>query len=329
MREDDSADQPVSGCAVASPIAPDGREPAPGPALDKDAVRAKAKPVFDALGLDVAQAQVQTSEYGGSVSLTPAVGELRVSGWTTQVDVGADMKINNASGFIGGPTKSDVYPLISAQDAVDKIPSYARMDACMLAPEGKGCVEPPAPEITGGEVGLMLVSTSKGVQVLVPAWLFTVKGSEEPLAQIAVDPAFLGTEPEPTEVPEPGETKPGTEPGDGGGSDPGTGGGSVPPPPPAEQGRQSLAFDSAYRGSTPASVVVQYGDSSSCPHANVTHQVKETPEAVYVVLEADPFPPDRACTADYRAMKVTVKLASALGNRTVYDASRNKQVKLS
>lgn len=351
VRDDDAADQPVSGCAVASPVSPDGKQPAPKPALNADAVRAKAKPVFDAVGLDVAKAQVQTSEYGGSVSLTPAVGLLRVSGWMTRVDVGPDMVVNNASGYLGGPTKGDVYPLISAQEAVDKIPSFARMDICMAAPDGKGCVEPPAPEITGGEVGLQLLSTSKGEQLLVPAWLFTVKGSEEPLAQIAVDPEFLGTEPEPTEVPVPGETKPGTEPG-GGGSDPGDGGGSVPPdggtvpppmgkpdpptsdpgtspPPPAEQGREPLAFDQAFRGSTTSSVVVQFGQSGRCPRTGVTHQVKETPEAVYVVLEADAYPRDRACTANYNPVKVTVKLASALGNRTVYDASRNAEVTLS
>jgi hypothetical protein len=345
------SDQPIAGCAVASPVAPGERTPAPKPALDKDAVRAKAKPVFDAVGLDVAQAQVQTSEYGGSVSLTPTAGALRVSGWTTRVDVGPDLKINNASGFLGAPAKGDDYPLITAQEAVDKLPGFARADICMPAPDHKGCVEPAAPEITGGEVGLQLLSTSKGERVLVPAWLFTLKGSEEPLAQIAIDPAYLGTEPEPTDVPVPGGTEPG---GGGGGSDPGTGG-SVPPdggtepvppatgkperpepdpattpPPPADQPRREpLAFDQAFRGSTANTVVVQFGESGSCPRSGVTHQVKETPEAIYVVLEADAYPPETACTADYHAVKRTVKLASALGNRKVYDGTRNTRVTLS
>lgn len=315
-------DSPVSssGCGVATTVAPGSTPPSPKPALSKDAVRAKAKPVFDAVGLDVDEATVTTSEYGGSVALTPPAGALYASGYTTRVDVDASLKVLSASGFLSGPTAGDTYPLVTAREAFDQLPFLARGEACQVAPDGQGCVEPPAPEITGATVGLQLVTTAKGEQVLVPAWLFDLKGSDEPLAQIAIDPEFLGTAPEPT-----GE--PGPKPSSG------SGGGSEPVPPPADGGddpaREAISFDQAFRGSTPASVVVQFGQSGSCPRTNVTHSVKESADAVYVVLEADRLPADQACTADYNPVKVTVKLQAALGDRKVFDASRNSEVRLS
>lgn len=322
---DDGPDSPVSsGCAVAAPVRPGS---APRQPLSEDAVRGRARPVFAAVGLDVAAATVTTTEYGGTVTLSRRLGDLRVAGWTTTVSVDQDNELQFASGYLGTPAEGAAYPLLSAQEAADRLPAPVRMDVCQVAPDGKGCLEPPAPEITAAELGLQLVTDAEGEQLLVPAWLFTLKGSPEPLAQVAVDPSFLGTPP--TE--QPGQCVATKAEGDctdgsGTGTDPATGApGSTEP----ATGREAVAFDSAFRGSTPDALVVQYGQSGSCPRSQVTYAVKETDDAVYVVLEADAYPPDTACTSDYRPVRLTVGLKAPLGDRKVYDGSRDAQVRLS
>src|SRR5206468_892945 len=115
---------------------------------------------------------------------------------------------------------------------------------------------------------------------------------------VAVQAKYLPS-PEPQPSDDPATVKP----------DPG---GAVPPAPPASTepapaSRAPLAFDKAARGTSPDQVVVTYGDSSSCPHTNVTHEVKEDATTVYVILQADAPDPGTACTEDYRAMPVVVK----------------------
>ncbi len=105
------------------------------------------------------------------------------------------------------------------------------------------------------------------------------------------------------------------------------------PPPPAPRpspeptgARAAFSFDAAYGTDEPYEVVVQYGDSSSCPHARVTHLVSESADEVVVTLEADAQDPGRACTADYRQRLVPVQLQQPLGRRVVVDGSRREQV---
>jgi hypothetical protein len=104
----------------------------------------------------------------------------------------------------------------------------------------------------------------------------------------------------------------------------------VDPAPPAATGpRSRLSFDSAYRAKTVDAVVVQYGDSGSCPHKNVTHAVKEDATSVYVFLEADSMDPKTVCTEDYRAMKVDVALQAPLGKRKVIDGTSGREIAVS
>ena len=107
-----------------------------------------------------------------------------------------------------------------------------------------------------------------------------------------------------------------------------------PPPPPAspepaqQPGRSALPFDAAYGTDEPYEVIVQYGDSGSCPHENVTKKVRETADTVVVALTADTQPADRACTADYRQMLVPVPLSQPLGSRRVIDAATGREVEV-
>jgi hypothetical protein len=208
----------ATGTTVAPPPTPIA-SPAPEP-MSKDAVRAAAKPVFDALGLGLAEARVEGSPYGGSVTLTRTVGGLEAYGLQTSVQVDRDGKVQNANGWLGTPARGDTYPLVTAQDAYDRLPPMMTAMLCPVGPDGKGCGVPQPTEITGAHLGLMLSALVDGGQALVPAWLFEVKGWTEPLPVVAVQPKYL-PEPSaaPTTRPEPGAS---TEPG-----------GAVPPAPPA------------------------------------------------------------------------------------------------
>jgi hypothetical protein len=289
--------------------------------MSKDAVRAAAAPVFEALGLDATDARVEAGSYGGSATLSRTVGGLEVSGMQTTVQVDREGAVQSAGGYLATPDKGDSYPLVTAQDAYDDLPPMMTAMLCPVGPDGKGCGTPQPVEITGAHLGLMLRALTDGGQALVPAWLFEVKGWTEPLAVVAVQKQYLPQPtPEPTGKPEPGAS---TEPG-----------GALPPAPPVSgdpgTARQSVQVDRAYAGKG-STLIAVYGDSSSCPHENVTGIAKESADTVWVLLEADQPAAngDRACTDDYRAREVTVTLQAPLGDRTVKDITTNKDVPLS
>jgi hypothetical protein len=182
----------TSGVAVAPPPGKPDPEPTE-PAMSEAQARAAAAPVFDAVDLPIADAQVTVSPWGASVWINPVVHGLPTSGYTTRVEVGRDREISYASGFLGEPTRGDTYPLLSADKAFDRLESSAVTDMmCRVDDTGKGCLPPEPQDVTGAVLGLSLQQTSKGEQLLVPAWLFTVKNWNEPMPQVAVEPAYLG-----------------------------------------------------------------------------------------------------------------------------------------
>jgi hypothetical protein len=66
-------------------------------------------------------------------------------------------------------------------------------------------VQCPTPEpitITGAHVGLEIEynATTAGATILVPSWFFTLADGSLATTAIAVDPAYLGTPPQPTDV---------------------------------------------------------------------------------------------------------------------------------
>lgn len=307
------------GSTTSSPVPPPAASPGPAPApMSRDAVRAAAAPVFAALGLDLADAGVETWAYGGSVTSRTTVGGLEVSGMQTTVQVDRKGAVQGGGGFLATPDRGDRYPLVTAKEAYAELPPRATPMLCPVSPDGKGCGTPQPVQITGAHLGLVLSPLLDGGLALVPAWLFEAKGLTEPLAVVAVQKRFLPepTAP-PTAKPEPGAS---TEPG-----------GAVPPAVPGSSGsgttRVTVPVERAYAGSGNALIAV-YGDSSSCPHQDVTGVAKESGGTVWVLLEADAPVPNtlQACTDDHRATEVTVPLQAPLGDRAVVDITTNKPV---
>ncbi len=90
--------------------------------------------------------------------------------------------------------------------------------------------------------------------------------------------------------------------------------------------REAFAFDAAYADVDPMVLVVQYGDSGSCPSEAVRHDIAEQPDRVVVTLTRTLMPTDRACTADYQIKLVRIALATPLGSCEVVDGSRKVPV---
>jgi hypothetical protein len=162
-------------------------------------VLSTAGPVFDAVGLDVGDARVD-----GSVAVVdPVVDGLPTAGLSTRVAVAADGTVTDASGWLVGTVRGDTYPLRTARQVYDDLPPLPRPAiACPVGPSGEdGCPEPQPVQVTGARRGLAVYPQVEGRPVLVPAWLFAVKGWTEPLVGIAVDARYLDTGGGPTTRP--------------------------------------------------------------------------------------------------------------------------------
>jgi hypothetical protein len=241
-------DEPADGSATAD-CPPDTKcedvEPVPAPlpapevspGPSESEARAAAQPVFDALGLSDARVTVWPGDPTASVQASPTVDGLPTVGLVTYLQIDADGDVVWADGRLPVADRGADYPVISAADAFDQLLDQPRavMDICMQRPDGEpGCAEVPPAEVTGGTLGLLLDYDGQR-PVLVPAWLFDVKGEPEPVAQIAVDPSFLAppaVDDEPVPVDGGDDTSSGSGSGSSGssGSDPGT----VEPAPPVE-----------------------------------------------------------------------------------------------
>lgn len=291
-----SSDGAAAGCA--SPGSP---QPAsPQPRVDLGSARRAADAALAALGLRDVDRSVERAGRHAFVAADPRVAGLPTFGFGTRLELDPNGAVVGGAGYLARPTDGASYPLVSAKAAFAALPELPR--PLMACPIGTPCPEPAPSHVTGARLGLALTALTDGQATLLPAWLFTVQGWSTPLAAPAVEPGFLTRPPTapPSEHPAP------TEPG--------------------PTGRAMLAFDSAFPADDPRTVIVQYGNSSGCPHQAVTHAVKESADSVVVLLEADAQPGERACTSDYRQMLVTVRLRSPLDSRTVVDGSRGTPV---
>ena len=214
-----------SGCAVSGVAVTPGATPPPD--VPRDTVTAAARGLFDALGLDVAHARVDTSPYGGSVtSTTPGV-----VGLDTTVSVDGHGSLSYASGWLGTRVPADNYPVVSAKAAYAELPALVHPDICQIAPGGKGgCLAPEPVHITGSELGLSVQATTDGGSVLVPSWLFSTR-SGSPIAVVAVEKRYRTQQEAPRDLPEtvaPNTVAPNT-----------VAPGSTEPAPPAPQAKPS------------------------------------------------------------------------------------------
>jgi hypothetical protein len=203
---DCAPDTPVSdedvnvGCASASGVAvdsTDGSEPIPVPSSppgpsEADA-RAAAGQVFDRLGITDPAIVVYSGDPMATVQASPDVDGMASSGWVTTLQIDGSGQVVTADGWLSSPVRGADYPVISAPAAFDLLQSQPRPELmlCAQRPDGKpGCADIPPTEVTGATLGVTL-DQDGGRPVLVPAWLFTISGQDDPVSQIAVDPSFL------------------------------------------------------------------------------------------------------------------------------------------
>ncbi|MGD9957739.1 MAG: hypothetical protein AB7O74_08595 [Candidatus Nanopelagicales bacterium] len=344
--DNDGPDSVVS-CAVAE--GPGDGTATDLPLVTDDAALAAAAPVLSAAGVDAAPRVLDGARGPAGTTTTvgadPTVADLPTYGLQTLVDVDAD-GVSGAMGWLGDLEPSGDYPVISAQDAFDRLAAMPRPLAEMACPSiapgpmetpgevpgddplpGCGGFEPPV--ITGAVFGLT-VSWEDGTAILVPAWLFTVQGWDDPLAQVAVADQYLADPtpaPEPTTgtgggsavPPDPGQTDtpvepPSVEPGDpgtsGGGSD-GSGGEPVAP--------GSPAVEKAYVDSDGRTLALT-GWGGVCSEFTAIADESATTVKVQVV-ERSTLGPDGACVDMAQEWKAVVELDAPLGDREIVDAT--------
>ena len=315
-------DGAVSSTCAAPP--PSSRPGPDDPPSEAETIAA-AGPVFAAVGLDPTDAEVEdqpVSRFSGAadtrtVRVDPDVDNAPTTGFETSVTVDAD-GILTASGTLGRPMPFDSYPVIGADEAVDllaamPVPLIACAESDVPVPPGPACGGPM--EVTGATFGRsMQWEGARERPLLVPSWLFDIKGSTQPVAIVAVDPAYLA-DPLPTD---PGDGPSGS--GSGVSGSPGTVDPVAPVEPVApavEPSASTSRFDSVAPVDGGAALRVSfYGGVDSCYSYNVV--ARES--ADQVVLRLVEKRSGEVCIDLAQQYERTVKLAEPLGNRTVVDA---------
>jgi hypothetical protein len=175
-----------SGVAVPVPVEPTGPTP------DEAAVRAAAAPVLAALGLGNAEIRVETFPSIAIVTAAPVVAGLPTAGFDVRLQYNAKIELTGGSGWLAAPAAGAEYPLVSAQRALDALPKPGVVPQVCTDRMPPSCAAPPR-VVTGARLGLALRHDQQAGPLLVPAWLYTLKGSDLPLVVVAVDPKYLGT----------------------------------------------------------------------------------------------------------------------------------------
>ncbi|MEV5980070.1 hypothetical protein [Streptomyces sp. NPDC052114] len=226
--------KPCSGTSTA----PNGET---GDAVGEQAAKKAAAPVLKALGQD--DAKLDARQLMGAVRVVnadPKIGGLPTYGWSTGIQVGSDGQVVGGSGQLKAPEKGATYPVIGAQETLDRLNSGAgdgrvgiggcatpvpHADDDTKAEGGSGGKQapcepssaPPKTEpvaVSGATFGLATHFVA-GKQTLVPSWLFDVKpkGAQDTftVTHPAVAPKYL------TSPSDPGTPTPTEHPGDQGG----------------------------------------------------------------------------------------------------------------
>lgn len=131
---------------------------------------------------------VSGSWRGATASADHQVDGLLAVGFGTQVSVSGHGWVLAGSGWLGTATARGRYPIISAAAALKRLPQGGggmHPDYCVRTDQGAACAGQPR-TVTSARLGLLLAHDSHGSALLVPAWLFTVRGQSAPLAVVAV-----------------------------------------------------------------------------------------------------------------------------------------------
>jgi hypothetical protein len=213
----------------------------PQPVQLPDRARAEriARDLLGRLGVQLDGAELQlTPAFDRWLAVAaPRVGGMPTSGFSWTVGIGAKGAVISGSGWLATPRPGDTYPLISVQQALDRLrkqgalpgpitqagppkplPSPVR-PLCRSGDEAKGCppsppLAPPTLTVTGVRLGLQLASAlppsgrGQRVDYLVPAYFFQLEHSwARQVTVIAVQDRFLTTPTPPTVVPLPQRTR--------------------------------------------------------------------------------------------------------------------------
>ena len=177
--------------------------------------RADADPILAALALADARVTVHEGTPTTTVQASYDVHGTTTVGFVTTLGFAGDDQLVSADGWLPDVVQGDSYPVVTAQHAFELLQEQPRpmMEMCLRRPDGQpGCADIPPAVITGARLGLSMAQDD-GRPTLVPAWLFTVKGQDDPLVQIAVESSYLAPPSTPTDdpsavPPNSGDTKP-------------------------------------------------------------------------------------------------------------------------
>jgi hypothetical protein len=285
---------------------------------------AVAQPLLDALGLGDAAVGVSGSSNGtGIVTADPVVDGLPTSGLRTAITVAGSHVTSGTGWLVRTKAATDSsYPVVTAAEAYQQLrrtPLPMPLIACPAPmPGGTDPVTCGGPvTVTGAELGLSLQQSVDGY-LLVPAWFFRVDGTDNPLVQVAVDPALV----------EPSAPTAGSGSG-GGGSSAGSGGVPVPdltvtplPPSPPSAGTVAPDQQSRFTSVQAAGAALDvrfWGGVASCFGYDV--RVRETSSAVRLRLVEHRVDGSQVCPDLAMERQQRVALDAPLGRRTVIDAA--------
>jgi hypothetical protein len=288
-------------CESATVCAKEPTAPAGDP-VGEAAAKKAAAPVLKALGQD--DAKIDASQVMGAqriVNAEPEVGGLPTHGWTTGVTVNAQGEVAGGSGQLKAPVKGDSYPVLSAQETLDRMNAAPGTDhrAGIGGCAGPVPLEDGTRSTCGGSTAVpqktaltvedavfgLAPHASGGRQVLVPSWLFEVRGPADvhTVTHPAVEPEYLGS---------PGASTPSAEPSSG--------------------GRTSDVEVDGYTAEGRELTVTFTGGVCSAYKATAVESEDEV--KVTVTATSDP---DKVCILIAQVYHQTVRLDEPLGGRTV------------
>ncbi|MFI1762854.1 hypothetical protein ACH41H_12495 [Streptomyces sp. NPDC020800] len=295
---------------VHDPMAPAGTP------VSVAAAEKAAAPVLKALGQD--DAKIDASQIMGSqrvVNADPVVGGLPTYGLTTGLTVDKQGELVGGHGQLAAPVKGDTYPVLGAKKTLELMNRAPKSDHRMgiggcASPEplkdrleqpcGTSAPKQAADRATVDKAVFGLAARSAGGrQLLVPSWLFEVRGSAQggafTVAYPAVDPQYLAA---------PSASAP-----------------SAPSSPSSSSSPKTREVEVAGYTADGRELTVSFM-GGVC--ADYTASAKESGGRVTVTVTERPWP-DKVCILIAKEYVKTVRLDAPLDGRTVVGAD-GKQI---